>query len=108
MNKPKILQLLGLARRSNNLVMGTDSVIENITKLSMIVLANDSSSTTIDKITKKAYFYGVPVVDIFTTDELSKALGKNNLKMIGLSDVGFTNKINELLNEERKGDQNEG
>lgn len=107
MNKNKILQLLGLARRSGNLVMGTDAVIDNMANLKLIMLANDASNKTIDKITKKAYFYGVTVIDVFTTIELSHAIGKTNQKMVGISDEGFTKKINELLIEERIGENYE-
>jgi ribosomal protein L7Ae-like RNA K-turn-binding protein len=103
----KILQLLGLARRSGNLIMGTDAVIDQIAQLKLIVLASDASPKTIDKMEKKAYFYGVPIINIFTTQELSHAIGKTNQKMVGLSAEGFTKKINEFLEEERIGENYE-
>ncbi|HOE77274.1 MAG TPA: ribosomal L7Ae/L30e/S12e/Gadd45 family protein [Bacilli bacterium] len=106
-NKNRILQLLGLARRSGKLAMGTDAVIEQMSHLKLIVLASDASPKTIDKIEKKAYFYGVPIIKIFTTPELSHAIGKTNQKMVGLIDEGFVKKINELLTEERIGENNE-
>jgi len=87
--------------------MGTDAVIEQMSHLKLIVLASDASPKTIDKIEKKAYFYGVPIIKIFTTPELSYAIGKTNQKMVGLIDEGFVKKINELLTEERIGENNE-
>ena len=64
--------------------MGTDAVIEQMSHLKLIVLASDASPKTIDKIEKKAYFYGVPIIKIFTTPELSHAIGKPIRRWSGL------------------------
>jgi ribosomal protein L7Ae-like RNA K-turn-binding protein len=39
----------------------------------------------------KARFYEVPVLEIFDTLTLSKAVGKNNIKALAVIDQGFAN-----------------
>ena len=55
----KVLNYLGLARRSRHLIAGTDSTLTALqnNKLYLIVLASDASLGTKDKVSKKAYFY---------------------------------------------------
>ncbi len=100
----KIFNLLGLARRAGKLVFGTDAVLKNLGKKQthMIFVASDSSPATIDKVEKKAFFYHIPVIKKYSTDELAKALGQENPKVIGLNDSGFTKAIKTEL--ERIGD----
>ena len=50
-----------------------------------------------NKIEKKVYFYQVPLNKSFNTQELNDAIGKTNCKVIGLTDSGFTKKINEYM-----------
>lgn len=52
-------------------------------------VATDASDATYDKIDKKAYFYQVPIINKYSTEELSKALGIEVIKIIGISDLGF-------------------
>ncbi len=99
----KVFNYLGLAKRAGKIVAGTDAVLKNLNKgqIKLIFLANDSSFATIDKVDKKAFFYNIPIIKKYSTDELGKSLGLNNPKVIGLTDTGFTKAILEL---EREGD----
>ena len=51
---------------------------------------------TTKKIIDKANFYQVKVINCFTSSELSKAIGKNNRMVIGVTDPGFAKKIKEI------------
>lgn len=95
----KVLNLLGIARRAGKLVMGTDSIVNTLPsrKIKIIFIANDASNATFDKIDKKAYFYHVPVVNRFSTEELSKALGVGSIKLVGVTDEGFYKSMKEEL-----------
>ncbi len=90
-----ILQLLGIAKKAGKLVLGTDAVVKNLSKQStkMIFVAKDASCATIDKLDKKAFFYQIPVVVQYTTEELSQALGCPQIKVIALNDSGFAKTI---------------
>ncbi len=87
--------------------MGTDSLIKVLPskKIKLIFIAKDASLATIDKIDRKAYFYQVPVVTKFTTEELSKALGVGSIKIIGIADDGFAKSMKEEI---ERGDLYEG
>lgn len=91
----KVLNLLGIARRAGKLVMGTDSLLNTLPskKIKLIMMANDVSESTYDKIDKKAYYYKVPVINKFSTEELSQALGVSSIKIIGIIDEGFVKSI---------------
>ena len=87
----KVLSLLGLAKRAGKVIVGTDAVISKlqVNDLHLIFIAKDSSLATIDKIEKKAFYYNVRIIKSFTSDEISKAIGSNNNKVLGISDPGF-------------------
>lgn len=95
----KVLNLLGIARRAGKLVMGTDSITKVLPskKIKLIFVASDASLATVDKIDKKAYFYQVPVVNRYSTEELSKALGVGSIKIIGIVDDGFAKSMKEEI-----------
>lgn len=91
----KILNYLGLAKRSRHLIGGTDSTLKALqnNKLYLIILACDASDATKDKIIKKAYFYNVPVIDVFDSKTISQATGIKNPIVTSIDDKGFANAI---------------
>ncbi len=95
MDKDKVIQFLGLCRRANKLVSGEASVIDMIrkNKVRLIFLASDTLSSTTKRITDKASFYKVRLNSDFNSEELNKAIGTNNRKVIGITDNNFTNMI---------------
>ena len=90
MNK-RSLNYLGIAKRSGNLICGTDMVVKSLPagKIQIILLASDASSNTKDKIIRKAYYYQIQVYDKFSSLELSQAVGASHLMVIGLTDEGL-------------------
>lgn len=90
----KTLNYLGIARRSSNLVCGTDTVIKTLqaNKLYLIVLANDASIQTKDKIIKKAFFYKVPVFEEYDFESLLKATSLKAM-VYGITDKGLAEAI---------------
>lgn len=59
-------------------------------KIKIILLANDASDNTKDKIIKKAFYYQIEVFDNFSSNELSKAVGADHLMILALTDDGLT------------------
>lgn len=84
---------LGIAYVAKKLVLGTDLVIKAIQKqeAKLVLVANDASKPTIKKITDKAKFYNVAVNLDYCTEEISKPIGKSNIKTIAILDEGFAN-----------------
>ena len=84
----KRLNTLGLAYRSKKVILGQD-ILDSMTKVKLILLASDISIKSRERIVKKSTYYNVEYIDEFSSEELSKALGKNNIKVIGITDDGF-------------------
>jgi ribosomal protein L7Ae-like RNA K-turn-binding protein len=83
---------LGLAYRARKVVVGTDLTISSLRmgKLQLILLATDASHTTKKKVYDKAKFYQVEVIEELTSFDISMALGKDDIKVIGITDRGFS------------------
>ena len=82
---------LGLAYKAKKIAIGTDLSIEKMRqkKAVMILLASDASENTQKKIRDKASYYGIDVMDTFTSEQLSKPIGKGQIKVIAILDEGF-------------------
>ena len=85
-----ILNNLGIANRARQLVFGEHLVLEGIrhNDICLVFLASDTGQNTTKKIKDKSKFYNVEVNCDFTTAEISAALGKANLKVVGLKKSG--------------------
>lgn len=94
----KVLNLLGLAKRAGKIITGEDSVIQGLQKkeIKLVFIAKDASESSLDKFSKKCYFYNVKCCNGFTCEELSNAIGADR-KIIGVTDAGFTKAIMERL-----------
>ena len=97
-NKEKVSQLLGLATRAGRIISGEEQVVKAIQtgKAKLVFLANDAGPNLAKKITDKSHYYGVDVSQVFSTLELSAAIGKSR-KVLAVSDTGFSKKMRSLL-----------
>ncbi|MBQ6334358.1 MAG: ribosomal L7Ae/L30e/S12e/Gadd45 family protein [Erysipelotrichaceae bacterium] len=92
------LSTLGLAYRAKKLVLG-EEVINRIGKVKLLFIASDISEKSRERFEKKCHYYGIAHVDDFDSSQLSMALGKNNVKVIGITDEGFTQAILKRIKE---------
>ena len=96
----KICGLLGLARRAGKLIFGTEACKQELEskKVKLIIIATDAAERTkmnFKNICSKAK---VPIVEVLTLDELSKAIGKDNKAVVGIKDTNFSNEITKIIN----------
>lgn len=101
-NTEKALNLLGMAYRARKLITGEDAVIRALqskSKVYIVFVASDASSNTLDKFEKKCFFYKTAFETKFTTDEISKAIGKGLAKIVAVTDQGFYDSFRKLLSE---------
>jgi ribosomal protein L7Ae-like RNA K-turn-binding protein len=97
--KDKILSLLGLATRARRIVLGEEFVLKQMSKGNKVVfLANDAGANITKKVLDKASSFNCIVFHDFTTDEISKAMGKTNRKVVLIEDQGFSKKFKEYKN----------
>jgi len=96
----KILNLLGLSARARMITLGEEFVLKTLPKGpdNLVFLASDAGKNISNKITNKTETYGALLITDYTTDELSKAIGKENRKVILITDKGFIKKFKEYLN----------
>ena len=96
----KILGLVGLSARARKISFGADSVElqSKKGKVKLIIVAQDSSTSTKDKFIEISEKYKIPIIILGTIEELSKAIGKNNKAIIGVEDINLSNEIQRLNN----------
>lgn len=94
----KILQLLGLAQRARRLTTGEQLVLKAISahQVHVVFLASDTGINTSKRIKDKSNFNHIPVIEIFSTQQLTQAIGQPR-KVIGVNDPGFAKGMVSLM-----------
>lgn len=102
----KLLSMLGLAKKSGRIIVGTPMIIEHIQKKQnirsdefLVLEASNTSPNTHKKLSDKCNFYNIRHIQINATcDELGAALGKSATAAVAIigSDMcrGIEAKIN--------------
>jgi ribosomal protein L7Ae-like RNA K-turn-binding protein len=93
------LNIVGLAYRARKTVLG-EEVYHRIGKVRIILIASDISEKSRQRAEKKCYFYDIGHIDCFTAEELSAAIGRNNVRLIGIIDEGFKDALLKKLKKE--------
>jgi ribosomal protein L7Ae-like RNA K-turn-binding protein len=95
MNKEKVLGKLGLASRARKLSFGEGLILKSFSKdqTQMVFLASDAGKNITKKMHQKQFAYGFHLMERFSTEDLSKAVGKEHVKAILLRDEGFIKTI---------------
>ncbi len=98
-NGNQVLSLLGLAARAGKIVSGEEMVIKGIQrdKVLFVILAEDSGENNRKRISDKSEYYQTPYRIAFTKDQLGKAIGKSSRVVIGVTDEGFSKRLEKLL-----------
>ncbi len=94
----KALGVLGMAMRARKLNTG-DAVLEDVRnkKAKIVIIALDASENTKKKITDKCTFYNVEYCFIESGDDLTRAIGKHNCKIVSVLDQGFAKLLKQSL-----------
>lgn len=93
-----VYSLLGLCSRARQLSSGS-LLIDDIRhhKIYFVIIAEDASDNTKKKISDKCQYYHVDYKIVGESQEISKAVGKNNRVALGIMEKGFANKIKSKL-----------
>ncbi|MDO4670099.1 MAG: ribosomal L7Ae/L30e/S12e/Gadd45 family protein [Aerococcus sp.] len=86
----KRLNLLGIAQVAGGLVSGTDTVLRSIqtSQATLVIVATDASQRTKKSMRDKCQSYDVDYVEVFSTSQLSSALGKKRT-LCAFTNQGF-------------------
>ena len=98
-NEQKIYSYIGLAMRAGKVVSGDDTTLKELKKgkLSLVIVADDASDNTKKLFKDKSSFIKVNYIELSTKDGLGMSIGKDSRAVIGIKDIGFANKIVELI-----------
>ncbi len=85
------LNRLGLALRAGRIIDGEGRVLQAMSKhpKAIVFLAQDAGDNIKKKIYDKTTYYQLTLNEDYSSDELSKALGKLNRKVVMLIDPRF-------------------
>ena len=91
--KEDIVRTLGLANRASKIVYGYDNIYNLLKeeKVVAIYTISNMDGDSIKQIRSKSSFYNVPLYETLDESDIHKITGKNNIKMIALTDKGFYN-----------------
>ena len=91
-----VLDLLGLIYRARKMVLG-DEILKRIRDVKLLVLADDISEKSRERFAKKCRYYSIDIIGGYDGRQLSSALGKSNVKAIGIIDDGFCRALKEKM-----------
>lgn len=97
----KFLSFLGIIKKSGNLYLGMDYVKDNIIKknISLILITNDISEKSLEKISRIAIKNGIKLKRINYTMQDIESSVKKAAGIIGISNENFINKTTSLISE---------
>ncbi|WP_338971267.1 L7Ae/L30e/S12e/Gadd45 family ribosomal protein [Spiroplasma endosymbiont of Panorpa germanica] len=85
-NTKQLLQTLGMLQASRSLTSGTmlfDAI--KTSKIKLVIISSDMGLSQKKKITDKCAFYKIDYYkDLITSSELSKAIGRDNVRAVGI------------------------
>jgi len=95
MEPDKALGYLGLAHRKGSVVFGTEKVLKTLPKAQggIVFLAQDAGANLHKKIHDKAAHHQIRLLSDHDSATLSKALGRNNIKVCLLLDEALARQI---------------
>ena len=83
-----MLSTIGLAYRAKKIVLG-EEVLNQINDVKLMIIVTDISQSSLNRFIKKCDYYNIPYIQKYSCEQLSNALGKTTIKVIGIIDEGF-------------------
>ncbi|MEY8701451.1 YlxQ-related RNA-binding protein [Streptococcus ferus] len=96
--KERLSNLLGLAQKAGKIISGEELTVKAIQsrQAKLIFLSQDAGPNLTKKITDKSNYYNIKVSTVFSTLELSAAIGRSR-KVLAVTDTGFSKKMRTLM-----------
>lgn len=106
----RALDLLGIALRGGRLQVGTTAVKEGARagELEAAVLAADAGGNARDRVLPLLEAAGVPVAEAADRRSLGRALGRDRVVIVGVTDAGLARAVMEALRARPAGDAGTG
>jgi len=87
----KLYKTIGLAYRANCTVLGFDEIIRNKEDVKLVIVASAASVNAQKRLRQKTIMKKIKFIYLAEdfADELSSAIGKRDIKILGITDNGF-------------------
>lgn len=95
----KFLQMIGLAFRARQAVIGYDAILQSIRdgRACLVIAAGDAGGNGLKKLVDKCTTYDVELVHASTREALGHACGRHQVAAVSLVDRGFADTCKSLL-----------
>jgi ribosomal protein L7Ae-like RNA K-turn-binding protein len=102
--KNKFFQFLGLTKRAGKTLEGYNKCEDAIKrrKIYLVIISEDASQNTISKFVSYGNKYEIPVLQGYSKEDLGNALGKEEIKILGVSDKKMSERLLVLWRELEK------
>lgn len=92
--------MLGLARRSGNIIIGFDRVVEAIRNgiADVVLVSSDCSAKTKKRVEDKCGSYGAELITFGTSAKLGRAIGFADAAVLAVTDNNFAEAIKNIYN----------
>lgn len=99
----KFFNFLGLAKRSGNLVEGYSKCDEqrNRKSIFLFIISNDASDSTRKKFKNHCTIKNIRLIEDFSKEELGSSIGREEVKIIAVTDENMAKKLYTLYEEEK-------
>lgn len=96
--KDSFLRFLGIAKGAGKILEGYNKCEDGMRngKVSLIILSEDVSSNTLNKFLNYGNKYNIKVLIKYRKDELGCAIGRREIKVIGITDENMSKKLSSL------------
>lgn len=94
----KFFNFLGLAKRSGSIIEGYSKCNEqrNRIQLYLFIISDDASDSTRRKFVNHCTQKNIPYIENFSKEELGYAIGREEVKVLAISDQNIAKKLLEL------------
>ncbi|AIS52482.1 ribosomal protein L7Ae/L30e/S12e/gadd45 [Thermoanaerobacter kivui] len=105
MKNDRFHSILGISKKAGKLVSGTYSVDKylKLKKVFLVILARDVSKNTYKKFSRMCEFRNIPYIVHSTKELLARAIGREQVGVIGITDEGLAKVLLDAAKEENYG-----
>lgn len=102
--KDNLISFLGIAKKAGKCIEGYNKCEESIKKGNcyLLLISIDAAENTKDKFTTLCDARDIPLIIYYSREELSKALGREGMNVVGISDSSISKRLIELWNDKNK------
>lgn len=95
----KLYSCLGLCKKAGKLKSGSNKVEDAVKrgKAYLVIVSSDASDNTKKNFYNMCKYYDVKYVEIGNTDDLSRAIGKESVKVFCIIDFNMSKMVEKIL-----------